>query len=295
MFEDNNNCEIQLYKDKQTLLEGYVVEQLFEEQYMKGKKFTSGWWVVSRYGKDYYFCLTDEPNEVDKRFEQILDSDNVWYVDTSVDYVFYNNGIRYSLEDFCISQGLKIYKPEAVAKSVNKKRQDLCIAYFKAMGMLRDIAINRYFANNFLTCYFGKPVNIDYINIKSDNRLCVSEVKFKYPTADNHYGINTGEYRMLKSLSEKGIVIAHVILNKNVPSETYSIFDFLVSPDKKYWKIAEIDMGETRSGSVAPEKTSEDASRKQGYVKIPAEEFKEERELEFDSKFFAELVGNSKK
>lgn len=61
MFEDNNNCEIQLYKDKQTLFEGYVVEQLFEEQYMKGKKFTSGWWVVNRYGKDYYFCLNDVP------------------------------------------------------------------------------------------------------------------------------------------------------------------------------------------------------------------------------------------
>ncbi len=288
MFEAAGCAERQLLRDKHTLLEGYVTEYLFERQFLLPEPdcYTGGWWSAVAHGQRYFFLVSDHLNAVDQAVLDTLSphfpcyraypKDDTWY--------FYENGQGEGIpmEQFLARCQLSAIRPvlKAAAGVRNSERQNRCIDFFASHGLLRKIAVERNFADDFLSVYFDAMVNVDFFTLRRDGRLSAVEVKFKYESASGKFGINVGQLQLFSLLESLGVQIQHWILYNDAHDKNLSIFGFLERSDlDRHWRYGLIPTDRIRERKIAPSETSVTGQNQQPYYELDQEELKRERPL----------------
>ncbi len=272
MFEQSKEAKEQILRDKHTLLEGYVTEYLFEKQFLteKDKSYTNGWWSALRGKKRFFFLVKEEPNDLDEKVFRLLNSRyTCWRAYPEKEEWFFSDGqSKISEKEFLTRYGFKAIHNHLSATNEIKdsQRQNQCIEFFENHNIMTKIAIERNFADDFLTVYFNNSVNMDYIIMNAGGHLCVMEIKFKYENKAGYFGINTGQVQMFEKLEELGFEIHHMILYNQTKNKDLSIFGFLNKKSlKKYWLYSKLTDFSNREKSTAPEATSVDGKRRQAY------------------------------
>lgn len=278
MFNKTSNAIYQLEKDKHTLLEGYVTEFLFQQQFLSlDSLHTHGWWMGLINNKRMFFVIKDKLNDLDRDLIQSIPHfDQCWQVILKERTLYFAN--REEILDeggFVLKNNLKPIRDKLKASddTRNTIRQQKCIDFFVNHGLIKDIATERYFVNNFLTVYFGGMINIDYFTKDKKGNINVIEVKFKYESRDNCFGINTGQMKMFDYFKGLGFKINHFILYNHTRNMNTSIFGFLDLPEEKYWLFTGINT-DNNIMAVAPERTSISGSFQQSYYKINKSDIK---------------------
>ena len=282
MFEDNASAKNKIQRDKHTVLEGYVTEELFRKQFLSvsSDAYTRGWWSAVANGQRFFFLVSEQKNDVDcKVMLRISGSYPCWRVykngknwrfrsgDTVLDFPHFLK--RYQIK--------KIARPASTCEEVkNKDRQERCLNYFEHNNMLRNIAVERDFANFVLSSFFQYAVNIDFFAI-SDEQLCAIEVKYKYGMPSGEFGMNVGQYQFLKEMNLLGFEIYNILLWNSTGNKNLSVFDFLDQPDiEKKWLCNHMEEFPDREVHTAPSKTEVYGRNGQKFHKLDRHEFKYE-------------------
>ena len=274
----------QLKKDKNTILEGYVCEFLFENQFLKPRNadYSSGWWISSSKQNYYAFFFGDETRSAIeiKIAETLSTAMDVWFVRFSDRKFEFRNSKEESyigVEDF-IKRNNLTPKNRALMASTDqrsKERQTACIDFFKNNGLLIKIAEQRCFADDLLSVYFDNLVNVDYFTIK-DNTINLIEIKFKYSTRNNAFGFDKGLGKTFDWLADScKIKLFHYILLKPLRDESFTIFDYIKRTDiERFWIYTELHNISQTNEKYAPKKTSVDGRKDQKYYPIAINKFK---------------------
>lgn len=288
IFSEETVAINQILNDKHTLIEGYIVEHLFKRQFIDNTAitFTNGWWVAKLNQKRYFFIVKDYLNELDiKIIKKIPEEDECWQAILNYDkWEFRNkNEEILQLDDFVYKEKLHVLRNCLIATTLtrDRKRQEKCVEYFKENNLLDKIAIERFFANNFLSVYFDKMVNIDYFVMNTQGDLFIIEVKYKYESFDGHFGINVGQMEVFKYFNNLGFNINHLILYNHTRDQNLSIFGFLELDVKRYWLFKQIGFNNIPDIGIAPERTSVSGSFKQPYYKLRKDSIKKKIELRY--------------
>lgn len=287
IFDDKKKAIEQLKRDKHTLLEGYVTEFIFEKQFLlkNQSQYTKGWWMATYKDVKIFFIVKSDLNSLDEEIINILEENNeCWKVDLKEEELVFSNKTEIlSKEEFVKKHKLLKIRDNMTASlnTRNKDRQSKSISFFEKNNLLKKIAVERYFANNFLTLYFNGMVNIDCFSKDKNDQLNVIEIKFKYETRDKCFGINTGQMNMFNYLSKYNFKVNHFILYNSTKDKDITIFGFLALKIKKYWLLASVEKLDTQGKSIAPEYTSVSGNFKQEYFKLKKEDFKGKIELEY--------------
>ncbi len=290
MFESREESVEKLMTDKDAVLEGYVVEDLFENQFLNNRiSYSKNWWFVqtnvqNKVGGKFFFCLSDKLNSVDAELWKALQGNaSLWQVKIQDDnFVFCNGSESYSLDEFMTNNGITPKSEDSEVDDCvkNPERQERCIEYFEAQNSLRETAIQRYFADDVLGAHVGYPLNIDFITISSRGTLCAIEVKYKYESQQNEFGINQGEFNCFKFLMSLGVEIHHFILYNEKKDKNLNIFGFLEDDEiEKYWIYKRLDEEDHGTEGIATPDTSIGGNRSQKYVGFPADRFRKYAEL----------------
>lgn len=280
IFDDSTRAIQQLKNDKHTLLEGYVTEYLFEEQFLANKDtlYTKGWWMVNANERNIFFIVKDILNDLDVEIiNKIKLPDECWQVNlVGYKWIFIKDNLKLELNGFLKLTGLKALRTNLIASNEtrNVERQKNSIDFFVQKNLIKKIATERLFANNFLTVYFKGMVNIDCFTKSKNGFLNVIEIKYKYESRDNCFGINVGQMNMFKYFYELGFKINHFILYNHKKDMNISIFGFLKLTDKKYWLFGTLEKLNENEIGIAPERTSVSGGFKQPYYKLKKENIK---------------------
>ena len=280
MFEFPYYAKKQILRDKHTLLEGYVTEYLFETQFLKAKpnSYTSGWWSAEVGGQRFFFVVSEKLSDLDCTIMRKLSTSfpcwrayprwNTWY--------FYSGDRKLSMTQFIAKYCLQKtgeYQP-ATGETRDEIRQNRCVEFFQAQRTLRKIAIERHFADFFLTNYFRSLVNIDFFVLRNNGNLGAIEVKFKFESRNGKFGINYGQFKLFELLEQAGIEIQHWILYNWTHDKELSVFGFLeLETVDKYWLQGTIDTKVIRGKKTAPEETSVYGMKRQNYYEFDKDEF----------------------
>lgn len=281
-FDSEQRAVKQVLRDKNTILEGYVTEYLFEQQFLanRSNSFTQGWWCARAKDHQIFFVVKQEVNDIDKEFACCLTSHyDIWQAKLSNsgtwDFVSIPNTgatTRILSEDQFVSEyALPTFRSSLLATNDVRDidRQNKCIAFFKNNGILRKVATERYFADDFLFRHFPSAVNVDFITKNKDSELCVLEVKFKFETRAGKFGVDSGQYHMLTQLHDLGIQIHHIILYNFTKQKDLTIFGFLTTNDaSRHWKIGRLTHGVAAYETIAPRYTSIDGKKLQPYFAL---------------------------
>lgn len=254
----------QLIKDKDTVLEGYVSEYLFEKQFLDGanKEYTHSIWTAKWRQLRLLFVFKQDPSNFDKkllsdaRLKTIFSCWHVYYKDCQL--YFSNGNVTYEKQLFLERIG-NVRFPKEVQKAHDglTKRKKKCIDFFKNQNYMLPIARERDFVNNFLAVYFTSIVNIDYVSLSEKGELMLYEVKFKNENYEGYFGINVGQWDLLNILSVCGFKIFYAVLYKDRLHSSLHIFDYIYASNiSKKWYIAELDLYNYVKCSNAPAYTS---------------------------------------
>ena len=283
MFEDPDRARQQILRDKHTLLEGYVTEYLFEDQFLKRKyrhlftDYTTGWWSAEAGEKRFFFLVSSVENDIDRSISEILrrkyevwrafPEGNTWH--------FYTDARDLTLDEFAKEFHLtKTFHENAATQSTRGiARQSRCLAFFEEHDLLQKIALERNFADDILAGYFDSIVNIDFVAESSTGEICVIEVKFKLESKSKTFGINVGQFKMFEIFADMGLRIEHWILYNKTHDKEHSIFGFLELDRKKWWRCGTIDTEVRREQKSAPAETSIQGLRSQDYYEFDADDF----------------------
>ncbi len=281
MFDNEQIAIQQLLNDKHTLLEGYVTEQLFYNQFLSNNSvpFSSGWWMVIHNDVRLFFIVREQISDFERELiAKIPLPHQCWQV------YFEDNEFRFVNKE-ALTQAQFINKFElkkirepmiATEETRNVTRQENAIDFFKKYRIVKKIATERFFANNFLSVYFRGMINIDFFT-KANGKLNLVEVKYKYESRDGCFGINTGQMEMFKYFMSLGFNIYHFILYNHTKDMNISIFGYLDLPGEKSWFNARINDAKSHGTGVAPEMTSVSGSFSQPYIKIPIKEIEDKK------------------
>lgn len=281
---DNEKVAIkQLMNDKYALLEGYVTEQLFFNQFLKNNSVphSDSWWVTSHENNMLLFVVKEHLNPLDiEIMSKFKHPNQCWQVYLKGEEFVFTNGEKIVDEQSFVTE-LKLSKIRnpliASDNTRDVKRQNRAIQFFKENNIIKEIAVERRFANNFLTVYFKTMINVDFFT-KKNNQYNVIEVKYKYESKDGYFGINTGQMHMFNSFIELGFSVYHFILYNYTKNKNLSIFGFLDLPSQnKNWHYIKINDEITSGVGIAPEMTSVSGRFKQSYYKILARAMKDKR------------------
>ncbi|MFC5465957.1 topoisomerase DNA-binding C4 zinc finger domain-containing protein [Lederbergia graminis] len=304
MIDFNNNYQIKkfLKRDKHKLLEGMVVEELFNRDIIQKQKwenwFSKGWWAIqdplARLPYLLFHVSENSPTEsdleiyrllIEKKFIIIhvkLINNNLFFLE--INNQILNSGIRDNnyIHEYVFLASYRLIKNRKVHLAEKEYRnsllQDRTIMFFEQTTVLKEVALQRYFANYFLTVNFtGYPINLDGFIIFSDYGLSVLEVKFKYPDSNNNYGINKGQAQLFTWFLENNINIAHYIAQNPSGSKEIGIFEVLASQELKSnfcWEYHILNIEElNKEDSTAPKETSIGGNKKVRFKSIPANKF----------------------
>ncbi|QEH39952.1 hypothetical protein [Chitinophaga sp. XS-30] len=279
-----------LFQDKHTRIEGLCSEVAFMEDvvYANLSPFTSDFWF-SGAGRGYHVrkILTDEAISLSNLDYTILDIFASMDSCLATSIVYFNKTSRafYQFEHKEKKRYLKLEdygcKLDPVANSAlsnitgrDETRIAKACAYLEKRGLLRDAAIKRLFANNWLREFAW---DIDVFTVTDEGRITAIEVKQKYPTKRNTFGINDGQLALFDFLTKKGIPVIHVILRKPEDNPDLHAVDLLTIPEF-IQKTQLLFMRFSRKGLVsavqkAPQSTSIFGKRKVAYTHIPVRQF----------------------
>lgn len=308
-LDDFESAKSLLLRDKTNILEGIVAEQVFLEDMCNGQPVSLGWWTAS-YNYNYIIFKVSQfaPVNLDiiifreliKRGYPIYyayyvkgqngtnDDIKIWHVNAHLPTYLqnpkeYNWKDAMSLDEFVKLHNLKKIKEPTLATedTRDRKAQERIIQYFHSRHSLTEIALQRYFANYFLSVYFYFPINIDgltVVNINgTDRRLLVLEMKFKYPTYSKEYGLNKGFVNLFNNFLSKDIAVRHYVLNNPYGKET-SIIDILDDSNKIKccaWKRCDVEQSHLIGNSkTAPKETDFEGKKVVQYVGIPIINFR---------------------
>ncbi|WP_175991557.1 topoisomerase DNA-binding C4 zinc finger domain-containing protein [Bacillus sp. Marseille-Q1617] len=301
-FNDAEQLKNFLKRDKHKLLEGLVVEDLFMRDVILTQRWetwiSTGWWAINNTMKssDYIlFHVTDTPpsaNDINIYKTLFIKQIVVYHV------ILYNNSLYfleinenilrqpinnkdYIHESAFLSKNQLIPKNSvhiAQAETRDPFSQYRAIAYFERHDILKEVALQRYFANYFLTVHFeGSIINIDSLMNFSDG-LVAFEIKYKYPDRKGEYGINKGQSNLFQWLIKFEINIHHYIAQNPSHNKEIGIFELLTSQKLKsnfHWENIRLDKDELNGTvSIAPQETSIDGNKFVKFRSIEAKKFK---------------------
>ena len=292
-----------LLRDKFNILKGLCAEQIFIEDVLPRKGWntflSTGWWAVPKprsYGEYILFMVSaDDPMPNEHSIIQFLIDKNidVYYVKlnqkSNLEFLYMNTSTKedYTSKSMNLNDFLKYMKINtegnrdpllAVDEVRNSTKQMEAIDFIKDRGLLFEIGLQRYFANFILTVYFGNYIiNLDGFLFK-DNHLVLLEVKFKFPAANNKYGLNIGFVNLFKWVLRKEISIYHIILYNGTYDENITILDAINDEkikDQCKWLFCEIKENHlSNKKSIAPSKTHIEGKAKQAVTYIDQTDFK---------------------
>lgn len=285
MFEKKIDRDEQLKKDKHTILEGYVTENLYYKQFLENSsiEFSKGWWYGQANFRDFYFVLKDELSDFDREIIKILGPENCFKVTLDNKcFKFIQVDNVFTSEQFKQAFNLKQSNFSTVAEKGVKDigRQEKCIEYFEKNNIDLDICTERYFANDFLSRYFYSCVNIDVFQ-KNNGKIEIVEIKFKTETNNDTFGINVGQYNVFKKLVSKGMNLNHFILYKDKENKDKSIFEYINDNEiNKYWIYSNIDIKDIKEvKKEAPKKTNVYGKKAQQYYEIKTDKISNKVDL----------------
>lgn len=297
-LNDSNQLKTLLKHDKPVVLEGMIVENIFikdvivKRDRLNLNNLSLGWWSVKFKNEFILFKMSDKPlTQTDIKVFQYLGKINIrtyfCKINENGDLKFADinkNIIENNLYNFMDELefknllGMKKVN-ESLDASKNLKdinRQYEVIDFFCRHNMLRDIAIQRYFANFFLTVYFNNLLNIDGFIMK-DNNLYIYEIKYKYVSRKNEFGINKGQAEVFKHFISKNISVINCILEKPKKDEKLTILNLMKNNELKLktkWIYHYLNYDELNGIKEAPRKTSIDGKKTQKYIGIDRSKYK---------------------
>lgn len=278
MFESTDDARKQILRDKHTLLEGYVSEYYFEQQFLRNKEsgYTNGWWSAVRDNRRFFFLVKEKMNRVDEKVFMLLNRQYECWVayPKGCEWFFFDGNRELKADGFLQNYGFNAIRNELAATedTRNIERQNQCLSFFEKKEIIHKIAIERNFADDFLTTYFQSMVNIDFITENSAGILCVMEVKFKYENRAGNFGINAGQVQMFAILESIGFEIHHMILYNHTKDKDLSVFGFLELDADKYWLYGKLSGFSDRRACRAPKETSVDGRSMQTYYSFGMKE-----------------------
>lgn len=239
-----------LIKYKETVLEGYVSEYLFEKQFLdsSNREYAHGIWTAKWRDLNLFFIFKQELSDVDKKIlsNKLLNLlFSCWHVyEKDNKFYFANENVTYDEKAFLISVGNASFsKKVSIDQDGLTARKKTCIDFFKNNNLLFPIATERQFVNSFLEVHFCSVINIDYIVLNRDGELLLYEVKFKDENYEGYFGINAGQKNLLGLLKVCGFRIICAVLYKDRLHSMLNIFDYINASDiPKKWYLANLDL-----------------------------------------------------
>jgi len=247
-FDNENELSKILKRDKHTRIEGICTENVFYKELVSKsyKKTTSSIWFNRK--NNTYNCIKVVDNiqnitDVDKYILSYFYKKNINtfvvvfnYIEKCFYYVKISQGIINGdfIEYFRVNK--KVYPlklsppPIPMGKHRNESRLNLSIEYLKSFNMLKQSAIERVFANCYLST--GWYWDIDSFVIEKD-KIIGFEVKQKFPTNNGTFGLNLGLSKLFHFLLENGIEIYHIILTKPVWDISYPAIEMYTKENLK--------------------------------------------------------------
>ncbi|MFS0779580.1 hypothetical protein ABC255_26745 [Neobacillus sp. 3P2-tot-E-2] len=301
-FKDKDSIREFLKRDKHKLLEGMVVEELFMEDIASPKNWnpwmSKGWWSIRNpfnFGQYILFHVSSYfPLTADIEIYKLLSQKNIqcyhvllvnndlyfldllpYNLDTQIDKSNYISKSEFLEKYGSNSQDRDILLAEESTRNIFN--QERAISFFESQNLLEEVALQRYFANYFLTvCLDTYPVNLDAFIIFDDGPA-VLEIKFKYPDSGGHYGINKGQAALFRWLMNLGFNVYHYIADNPTGDKKYGIFDVINSAKVSnifYWKYKQLTSSELLTNHVtAPKETNISGKKPVDYIPISANSF----------------------
>ncbi|MCG8606584.1 hypothetical protein MJD09_16575 [bacterium] len=235
-FRDQESLARVLRRDKHTRIEGICTEHLFLRQLIETtfSAYSVGWWFTQKRGTYTIIKFCKHVGEIDLTDLKILNFFKDKGLSTFI--VAFDHGRRsfyyvnytmlpstYQLDDWHRARvpfPHRKRKPPPIPKPSERDavRSDQAIGLLRSLGVLQSAALERVFANCWLP---GRDCwDIDCFALH-DDRILAFEVKQKYPTAMNTFGLNVGLARLFAFLTDLGIEVYHIILTK--PTRDYRI------------------------------------------------------------------------
>lgn len=284
-----------LNKDKYKLLEGICVENQFKKSFTF--QTSEGWWCVPKnYEKTHFiFFYLLLPNQsiteiTLKVFEHLLSYKQTIYISVYNNEDFYfkkieqltdlNNENYFNIDVLMRKENinLKYQNFQASSSTTDLFKTQRVIQYFTDENILEKVKVERVFANHILSGHLNTmPINLDNIMFRN-NSLIVIEIKFKYPSKQNTFGINIGQARVLNYLIQIGFKVFHYIAINPSYNESIGIFEIQHNSYLKenlFWYYKELLITDFQTNfSVAPSKTSIDGNSRQKFINLNASSFK---------------------
>ena len=246
-FYSDESFEKIILRDKHTRVEGMFTEYFFYEEILKDvfSDVSSSWWFRQRSGAYNIAKIIYEEDDLSSFDVKILNylsnqKINVFIIifnkkEKKFYYIKYKEEYSNKLSE-ALCEFKKEYpknpKNAAIPKKNerNEKRILQAIGYLKSVGVLKNCAIERLFANCWLA--EGAFWDIDFF-VEYKGKLIAFEVKQKYPTKAGTFGINVGLANLFVYLNNIGMEVIHVILVKPVNDISIPAIDLYTKPQFK--------------------------------------------------------------
>lgn len=252
-------------------LSSYISENYFHDNFsIDSFEHTTGWWVSMTKDKKYIvFLVKDSISNLD--FEVIDKVKNcvsgiyqLKYVESNITLV---DLLQHTSNELSLEQFLKLWEHYnsigAVKHDEDSEIKDSYWEYFRNKKIEYKVIEQILIENSFLKKYFFST-NIDYI-VKNEAGLLMLEIKYKFPSRNNKYGINAMQYDIYNLFQSQGLDAFNIVL------ENMDKIDILERENgEQIWKYSRIKQNLTdKDKKYAPKKTSYDQKEKQGYYELP--------------------------
>ncbi len=306
---DEFDNEFQYFtKDKIARLEGICVEQLFLNDLLRNDQFklSPNWWYVKK--KDYRDRLVkevkDHISELDIKLSEIFLESNrlVFFVQRkpTAKNVFayracrFKKGLNGPDHMALLKKGIDIPVRNAPLKDKSKEdvqRYNETLEYLKN----HDPDVSSTIASRVMANYFGTTVMWDIdVFLAYRNELFALEVKQKFPTSNNTYGLNKGSRFILSYLDHCLFKVIHVVLTKPEEKDSSAVEQLQNEyRQKANWLIHHFTRRsfENLSKKEAPEETSMSGKKEVRFYEEDVNSFQELGHLkEVNSSHFKSFI-----
>jgi len=292
-FDNPSQLREILLLDKHTRIEGLCSEAVFWEDVVEGHlhPVTSDFWFVAANGRPGYNVVRIVPDP-EKSFNdldyQLLDGFTtrhtpsisiVWFDEANREFRKFAHirGQRYhGLHG--LGEPIPLHAPEEIAdiEDRNPVRIGKACDFLEQRGLLKDAAIKRIFAN---CCIGGAVWDVDAFTRTDTGKVVALEVKQKYPTNFDSFGLNRGQQRLFRFLTGIGLPVVHVVLWKPVEDIDVHAIDLLTQEQwrsqTKWWFTRFVPENLRPAAEPAPKYTDIFGRKGLNYDHIPLDKFAE--------------------
>lgn len=300
-FKNQESIKEFLKRDKHKLLEGMVVEELFMDDIAlpSNWEMSKGWWAIrdplnwSQYILFHVSSLHPAPTDLKVYhyllkqavccYHVLLHDNKLYFLHLKEEMLITPFTLNMYIDEAAFLQTYGWHHPTGqLLKAADECRiefnQGRAISFFESQDILEEIALQRYFANYFLSVYSNSfIINLDAFVIFK-NELSVLEIKFKYPDKHGNYGINKGQAALFQWLMGLNISIYHYVADNPTAVKDFGIFDVVISSASRrnfYWKVKKLFYSELNTNySTAPKETNIAGIEPVKFIPIPECQFK---------------------